>query len=74
MTLGALTLYDRPKVRLFMHKECDESFFSVVLYLPRERYSTDLVQKINHYLCGYFQEMISSISHFLESIWFAFIL
>ncbi len=50
MTIGALTIYDRPKVRLFVRQDVMHHFFSVILYLPRERYSTDIVKKINDYL------------------------
>lgn len=54
MAIGALALFDRPQVRLFVREDVMHHFFSVVLYLPRERYSTTLVREIMGYLCSVF--------------------
>ncbi|MDA9832478.1 NAD-glutamate dehydrogenase [Gammaproteobacteria bacterium] len=54
MAIGALSLFDRPQVRLFIRQDVMHHFFSVVLYLPRERYSTSLVRKIMSHLSATF--------------------
>jgi glutamate dehydrogenase len=42
MAAGVLHLYDRPRVRLFARLDPFDRFISVLLYLPRERYDTDV--------------------------------
>jgi len=38
--MGVLHLYDRPRVRLFPRMDAFDRFVSVLLYLPRERYTS----------------------------------
>ncbi|HEY3696659.1 NAD-glutamate dehydrogenase [Phenylobacterium sp.] len=42
LALGILHLYDRPRVRLFVRRDPFDRFASVLLYVPRERYDSDL--------------------------------
>ncbi|MEJ0047222.1 MAG: hypothetical protein WDN04_14735 [Rhodospirillales bacterium] len=42
MAGGVLHLFDRPRVRLFARLDPFDRFISVLLYVPRERYDTDL--------------------------------
>lgn len=44
--MGILSLEARPDVRLFTRKDLFERFVSCMLYVPRERYSTYLREKI----------------------------
>ena len=40
--LGILHLYDRPRVRLFERRDPFDRFASVLLFVPRDRYDSDL--------------------------------
>lgn len=40
--LGILHLYDRPRVRLFERRDPFDRFASILLFVPRERYDSDL--------------------------------
>lgn len=46
MTMGILSLDARPDVRLFPRKDLFERFVSCMLYVPRDRFSTYLREKI----------------------------
>ena len=41
-SLAVLHLYDRPRVRVFERRDPYDRFASVLLYVPRERYDSDL--------------------------------
>ncbi|MFC1674123.1 NAD-glutamate dehydrogenase domain-containing protein, partial [Pseudomonadota bacterium] len=45
-SLGVLRLQDRQKVSLFVRRDDFERFMSCLVYVPRERYTTDLRRKI----------------------------
>jgi len=42
MARGVQHLFDRPRVRLFARRDPFDRFFSVLLYVPRDRYDTDM--------------------------------
>jgi glutamate dehydrogenase len=42
MARGVQHLYDRPRVRLFARRDPFDRFFSVLLFVPRDRYDTDM--------------------------------
>ena len=42
--LGILHLYDRPRVRLFARRDPFDRFVSVLLFVPRERYDSDVAR------------------------------
>jgi len=42
LALDILHLYDRPRVRLFERRDPFDRFAAILLYLPRERYDSDL--------------------------------
>lgn len=44
-SLGILHLQDRQRVALFLRKDDFERFFSCLIYVPRDRYTTDLRRK-----------------------------
>ena len=43
--LGVVHLYDRPKVRLFERKDPFDRFASLLLFVPRDRYDSDLAAR-----------------------------
>ncbi|HTZ71927.1 MAG TPA: NAD-glutamate dehydrogenase [Acetobacteraceae bacterium] len=45
MARGVLHLYDRPRVRLFARRDPFDRFFSVLLFVPRDRYDTDMRER-----------------------------
>lgn len=47
-SLGILRLQDRQKVSLFLRRDDFERFISCLIYVPRDRYSTDLRKKIQN--------------------------
>ena len=42
IALGVVHLYDRPRLRLFVRRDPFDRFVSVLLFLPRERYDSNL--------------------------------
>jgi glutamate dehydrogenase len=52
MATGVLHLYDRPRVRLFARLDPFDRFISVLLFVPRERYDTDLRGRAGEILAG----------------------
>ena len=43
--MGVLHLYDRPRVRLFARQDSFDRFVSVLFYVPRERYDSDVRER-----------------------------
>jgi glutamate dehydrogenase len=43
--MGVLHLYDRPRVRLFARPDSFDRFVSVLLYVPRDRYDSDVRER-----------------------------
>lgn len=58
--LGVLSLEARPDVRLFVRKDTFERFVSCMVFVPRERFSTSLRQKIQAILEEAFEGTTSS--------------
>jgi glutamate dehydrogenase len=50
LALGVLHLNDRPRVKLFARRDAFDRFVSLLLYLPREAYDADLVQRAGRLL------------------------
>jgi glutamate dehydrogenase len=48
--LGILHLYDRPRVRLFSRVDPFDRFVSSILYLPRDRYDSEVQQRAGQVL------------------------
>ena len=48
--MGVLHLYDRPRVRLFARKDGFDRFVSVLLYVPRDRYDSDVRERAGNLL------------------------
>jgi len=47
---GIVNLYERRRVRLFARRDPYRRFFSCLLYVPRDRYSTQARERIEHIL------------------------
>ena len=60
MSLGVLHLHDRPKVKLFARRDPFDRFVSVLLYIPRERYDSDVRMRAGKILAEAFQGRVSA--------------
>jgi glutamate dehydrogenase len=66
---GIVNLYDRQQVRLFVRRDAFHRFFSCLLYVPRERYSTEVRQRIEGIVRGaYGATAIESSVQLSESV------
>lgn len=50
MSMGIFALEAKPGVRVFVRKDAAERFASAMVFVPRERFSTDLRMEIQHLL------------------------
>jgi glutamate dehydrogenase len=58
--LGILHLYDRPRVKLFERRDPFERFASVLLFLPRDHYNSDLAQRAGQILARAYRGRVSA--------------
>ncbi len=58
--LGILHLYDRPRVRLFERRDPFDRFASVLLFLPRDHYDSDLAARAGKILADAYQGRVSA--------------
>ncbi len=58
--LGILHLYDRPRVRLFERIDPFERFASVLLFLPRDHYDSELAARAGRILAGAYRGRVSA--------------
>ncbi|THD68277.1 NAD-glutamate dehydrogenase [Phenylobacterium sp.] len=58
--LGILHLYDRPRVRLFERKDPFERFASILLFLPRDHYDSDLAARAGKILANAYRGRVSA--------------
>lgn len=69
LALGILHLQDRRKVRLFIRKDAYGRFVSCLVYLPRENFNTDLINRMQEILMEDFGGLEASFTtYFTESI------
>jgi glutamate dehydrogenase len=59
-SLAVLHLYDRPRVRLFERRDPFDRFASVLLYVPRERYDSDLRARAGEMLAEAYDGRVSA--------------
>ncbi len=52
--MGILHLQERQRVRLFVRRDAYERFFSCLVYVPRDRYNTEIRQRMQEILQGAF--------------------
>ncbi len=48
---GILALQERPRIRMFVRRDSFDRYFSVLVYMPRERLSTELRERFAEILC-----------------------
>lgn len=58
--MGVLSLETKPGVRLFVRRDIFERFISCVVFLPRERFSSDLREEVQAILVSSFDGKIST--------------
>ncbi len=58
--LGVLHLQDMPRTRIFVRRDRFDRYASILLYLPRERYNSDLREKIGAVLAGAYGGRVSA--------------
>ena len=57
---GILHLYDRPRVKLFERRDALDRFASILLFVPRDRYNSDLRQRAGEMIAEAFGGRISA--------------
>ncbi|MFI4964755.1 MAG: NAD-glutamate dehydrogenase [Caulobacterales bacterium] len=60
LALGILHLYDRPRVRLFERRDPFDRFASLLLFLPRDHYDSDLAQRAGAILAQAYRGRVSA--------------
>ncbi|HEY1426854.1 MAG TPA: NAD-glutamate dehydrogenase [Caulobacteraceae bacterium] len=60
IALGVLHLSDRPRVKLFVRRDPFDRFFSVLFYVPRERYDSHLREAVGQRLAEAFGGHVSA--------------
>ncbi|MET0155623.1 MAG: NAD-glutamate dehydrogenase [Rickettsiales bacterium] len=60
MVIGMVGLSVQPRVRLFLRKDELERYVSCIVFLPRDRMSTELRYKIEHILCDALNGTVST--------------
>ena len=58
--LGILHLYDRPRVRLFERRDPFDRFASVLFFVPRERFDSDLQARVGRILADAYGGRVSA--------------
>ena len=61
-SMGILSLEARPGIRVFIRKDVFERFVSVMVFVPRERFSTELRQQIQKFVEKVFNGSTSAFS------------
>jgi len=60
LALGILHLYDRPRVRLFERRDPFDRFASLLLFLPRDQYDSDLAARAGRILASAYRGRVSA--------------
>ncbi|GAB4517043.1 MAG: NAD-glutamate dehydrogenase [Amphiplicatus sp.] len=58
--LGILRLYKRPRVKLFMRRDRFDRFISALVYVPREKFSSEVREAIGALLASTFEGRVSA--------------
>ncbi len=57
---GILRLYKRPRVSLFLRRDRFDRFISALVFIPRDRFNSDVREKIGAHLAQTFQGRVSA--------------
>jgi glutamate dehydrogenase len=69
LTMGILQLQERKRIRLFVRKDAYSRYFSCLVYVPREIFTTDLCNTMQEILMYSFQGIESSVTtYFSDSV------
>lgn len=64
ISLGMLRLYKRPRVKLFMRRDRFERFISALVFVPRDRFNSDIRESIGELLASTFNGRVSAFYPF----------
>ncbi|PQA86518.1 NAD-glutamate dehydrogenase [Hyphococcus luteus] len=64
MALGILRLYKRPRVKLFLRRDRFDRFVSALLYVPRDRFNSDIRERAADLLAESFDGKVMSFAPF----------
>ena len=62
--LGILRLFKRPRVKLFLRRDRFDRFISALVFVPRDRFNSEIREQIGEYLASTFEGRVSSFSPF----------
>ena len=62
--IATLQLEERPRVRVLARRDRFDRFMSVLVYVPRDRASSDVIEKIGEFLSGMFKGHVSGLNLF----------
>lgn len=60
--LGILRLFKRPRVKLFLRRDRFDRFISALLYVPRDRFNSDIRERAGNLLAETFKGRVMSFS------------
>ncbi len=64
VSLGILRLYKRPRAKLFLRRDRFDRFISALVYIPRDRFSSDIREEIGELLANTFEGRITMFTPF----------
>jgi glutamate dehydrogenase len=62
--IATLQLEERPRVRVLARRDRFDRFMSVLVYVPRDRASSDVIEQIGDFLSGMFKGHVSGLNLF----------
>ena len=62
--IATLQLEERPRVRVLARRDRFDRFMSVLVYVPRDRASSDVIETIGEFLSGMFKGHVSGLNLF----------
>ncbi len=60
--LGILRLFKRPRVKLFLRRDRFDRFISALLYVPRDRFNSDIRERAGQLLADTFEGRVTSFA------------
>ncbi len=63
-SLAVVSLEERPRVRVLVRRDKFDRYVSILVYVPRDRYDSDVRQRIGEYLAGAFDGHVSAFFPF----------
>ncbi len=63
-SLGILRLLKRPRVKLFLRRDRFDRFISALVFIPRDRFNSEVREQIGEYIASTFEGRVTSFSPF----------